>query len=170
MGSGGADGEIEGYVTAIAAFTPEERNLLARLPRWIVGAASAAHVDNAAKTRRKIEIGFISVANGRRFGNAFVTEVSALAMRVFDEDPKKSGVDPSTAEGCDAILEHARTAWTLLRTKAEPADTLAYRRYLLEVTDDVINATRSDEVLGFGGVQIHPTEKAFRDRLAGVLR
>jgi hypothetical protein len=157
-------------VTAIAGFTPEERNLLVRLPRWIVGAASAAHVENATKTRRKIEIGFISVANGRRLGNAFVTEVSVLAMKVFDEDPKKSGVDPNTAEGCDAIIEHARTVWTLLRTKAEPADALGYRRYLLEATDDVINAVRSDERLGFGGVQIHPAEKAFRDRLAAVLR
>lgn len=156
-------------MTAISGFTPEERDLLVRLPRWIVGAASAAHVDNATKTRRKVETGFISVANGRRFGNAFVTEVAHLAMNVFDEDPAKSGINPTTAAGVEAILGQAGTAWNLLRTKAEPADAAAYRRWLLEVTADVIGAVRVDERLGFGGVHIHPAEKEFRDRLARVL-
>ncbi len=156
-------------MTAISAFTPDERNLLVRLPRWVVGAASAAHADNAAKTRRKIETGFISVANGRRFGNAFVTEVARQAMNVFDEDPAKSGIIPSTAAGVDAILGHAGTVWNLLRTKAEPGDAATYRRWLLEVTADVIAAVRVEERLGFGGVHIEPAEKAFRDRLAQAL-
>ncbi len=156
-------------MTAISAFTPDERNLLARLPRWVVGAASAAHADNAAKTRRKIETGFISVGNGRRFGNTFVTEVARQAMNVFDEDPAKSGINPSTTAGVDAIVGHASAAWTLLRTKAEPADATAYRRWLLEITADVIGAVRAEERLGFGGIHIHPAEKAFRDRLAQAL-
>ncbi len=155
-------------MTAISAFTADERNLLVRLPRWIVGAASTAHADNAAKTRRKVETGFISVANGRRFGNAFVTEVARHAMNVFDEDPAKSGINTSTAAGVDAVFGHASTVWNLLRTKAEPADAAAYRRWLLEVTADVIGAVRIDERLGFGGVHIHPAEKEFRDRLAQV--
>jgi hypothetical protein len=156
-------------VTAISGFTQDERNLLARLPRWIVGAASAAHVDNPAKTRRKVETGFISVANGRRLGNAFVTEVAREAMKVFDEDPAKSGIDTTTAAGIDGVVGHASAAWTLLRTKAELADASAYRRWLLEVTADVIGAVRADEKLGFGGIHIHPAEKAFRDRLAQAM-
>jgi hypothetical protein len=156
-------------VTAISEFSQEERDLLVRLPRWVVGAASAAHADNAAKTRRKMETGFISVANGRRFGNAFVTEVARLAMNVFDEDPAKFGVNTSTAAGVDAVLGHVATAWNLVRTKAELADAGAYRRYLLDITADVIGAVRVDERLGFGGVHIHADEKSFRDRLAQTM-
>lgn len=156
-------------MTAISGFSQEERNLLTRLPRWVVGAASAAHADNAAKTRRKIETGFISVANGRRFGNAFITEVSRLAMKVFDEDPAKSGIDTSTPAGVDGVLGHVSTAWVLLRTKADLADAAAYRRWLLEITADVIGAVRVDDRLGIGGVHIHPNERSFRERLAQVL-
>ena len=156
-------------MTSALGLTDEERNLLVRVPRWVVGAASAAHVGSAGKTRHEIENGFLSVANGRKLGNPVVAELAGAAMNVFDQDPKKSGVDPSSAAGRDAIIEHAKAAWNILRTKATPIDAAAYRRWLLNVTDEVITAVRADEHLGFGGVLIHPDEQSFRDRLSEAM-
>ena len=154
-------------MTAVADFTEEERNLLVRLPSWIVAAASAAQHDNAARTRSEVEAGFVAVANGRQSPNPLVVEIASLTMGVFDD--KRAAVDVSTGAGIDGVLDQARAAWQLLRTKANAADASAYGRWLLDITDDVISAARSDDVLGFGGLLVTPAEQQFRDRLAQLL-
>jgi hypothetical protein len=63
-------------VTMMASFAQAERNLVVRLPRWIVGAASAVQPDNAARIHRELEAGFLAVANGRLAGNPFLTEIA----------------------------------------------------------------------------------------------
>ncbi len=150
-------------------FTPEERNLLIRLPRWVAGAASAAHHEGLARTRQKLEKGFLSVANGRKAANPLIAELAAGTVRVYDEDPNASGIDPSTEAGTEQIIQYALTAVTILRAKADPPDARAYRRFLLAVTDDVITGMRN-ELLGIGGAQVHPKEREFRDRLAAITR
>ena len=94
---------------------------------------------------------------------------AAGAVRVYDDDPKASGIDPGTEAGAEQVIQYALTAVTILRTKAEPADAAAYRRFLLVVTDGVITGLRN-ELLGIGGLQIHPTERDFRERLAAITR
>jgi hypothetical protein len=153
-----------------AQFTVEERNLLVRLPRWIVGAASAAHTDTAGKTQQEINTGLVSVANGRKLGNALVAELADAAIRVYDDDLKQSNIDPSTPAGRDQILSYAQLAVNILRQKAEAADATTYRRWLIEITDDVISAVDSDRRFGFGGTLVHADEQAFRDRLRDVTR
>lgn len=152
-------------MVATAEFTPEERNLLVRLPRWVVGAASAAHTDRAARTRREIENGFLSVAAGRQLGNPLVAELADACLKIFDEDLKLSGIDPYTTEGRDLVLQYAKMAVDILRAKAEPIDATVYRRWLLSITDDVITVVKT-----FGGAQIHPDDRAFRQRLADITR
>lgn len=151
-------------MTVVADFTDDERNLLVRLPRWIVAAASAAQPDNTARTHTEVEAGFIAVANGRQNSNSLVAEIADLTMAVFDD--KRF----TTLEGgLDGALVHAAAAWQLLRTKAHAAEASAYGRWLLDITDDVIRAARSDDVLGFGGTMVTPAEQQFRDRLAQTL-
>jgi hypothetical protein len=156
-------------VTARSEFTAEERNLLVRLPRWVVSAASAIHEEGVARTRQKLENGFLAVANGRAMGNALIAELGATALKVYDEDPKTSGVDPATAAGRDLVIGYAQTAMAILRAKAEEADASTYRRWLLDITDFVITDVRHERI-GFGGVRVHPDEKQFRDRLSAVTR
>lgn len=156
-------------MTARSEFTPEERNLLVRLPRWVVGAASAVHDDGAARNQQKIDNGLLAVANGRINDNPVVADLAVEAVKVYDDDPKAAGVDPTTPEGRDLVVGYAQTAITILRTKAEDADALAYRRWLLDITDFVITDVRHERI-GFGGVHVHPDEKQFRDRLSQVTR
>jgi hypothetical protein len=56
-----------------------------------------------------------------------------------------------------------------VRARVTAAEAVAYARWLLDITDEVINAARSDGVLGVGGVLVTPAEQRFRDRLALVL-
>jgi hypothetical protein len=149
-------------VAATAEFTAEERNLLVRLPRWVVDAAVAA---GGLRSRHDADNGFLSVANGRRLDNALVAELAGDAVKVYDQDPRKSGVDPSTQAGTELIIGYAQTAMSILRTKAEEADASTYRRWLLTITDDAITTVRT-----IGGVHTHPDQRAFRERLAEVTR
>jgi len=156
-------------VTARSELTAEERNLLVRLPRWLVGAAGTVHDDGAARNQQKIDNGLLAVANGRTNDNPVVADLAVEAVKVHDDDPKAAGGDPTTPEGRDLVVGYAQTAITILRTKAEDADALAYRRWLLDITDFVITDVRHERI-GFGGVHVHPDEKQFRDRLSQVTR
>jgi hypothetical protein len=151
-----------------AAFSEEERTLLVRMPRLIVAAASAAEEDSASRTAQEVEAGFIAVANGRDTGNAFVAEIARRAMENFDNRVVARLV--RDAAGTDAILDQLRTAWQYLKLKAAPADAAAYARWILTITDDVITAVRSGDVLGMGGVLVSDSENAFRERVLAVLR
>lgn len=142
-------------------FTAEERNLLVRLPRWVIDAARAV----GGRGHQEGDTGFLSVANGRKLNNALIAQLAEEALRVYDQDPRKSGVDTSTPDGVELVLGYAQRAMLILRGKAEEADASAYRRWLLTVTDDAITTIRT-----LGGVQIQPDQKAFRDRLADLTR
>ena len=112
-------------VAATSEFTAEERNLLVRLPRWVVGAASAAHAEGPAPTRRKLENGFLAVANGRDMGNTLLRELADASVKIYDEDPQRSGIDPTTAQGTELVVGYSQTAMSILRAKAEPEDAAA---------------------------------------------
>jgi hypothetical protein len=161
--------EIEGDVTVRSEFTVEERNLLLRLPRWVVGAACVVHDEGATRNRQKLDNGFLAVANGRDMGNPLIAELAAAAIKIYDEDPKASGVDPAIAQGRELVIGYAQTAMNILRAKADETDAATYRRWLLNITDYVIADVRHERI-GFGGVHVHPDEKQFRDRLAAVTR
>jgi hypothetical protein len=150
-------------VSGLGSFALAERDLLVRLPRWIVGAASAVQPDNAARTHRELEAGFLAVANGRLAKDPFLTEVANGTLDIFDEE------SPIETSGVDTVLEKASEAWQLLRARVSPAEAAAYARWLLDITDEVISAARSDGVLGVGGLLISPAEQRFRDRLAQIL-
>lgn len=156
-------------MTVRSEFTAEERNLLVRLPRWVVGAASTVHDEGSSRNQQKVDNGFLAVANGRDMGNPLIAELASAAIKVYDEDPKASGIDPSTAEGRELVIGYGQTAMNILCAKAEEADATTYRRWLLNITDFVITDVRHERI-GFGGVHVHPAEKQFRDRLSAVTR
>jgi hypothetical protein len=161
--------EIEGDVTVRSELTAEERNLLVRLPRWVVGAASLVHDEGATRNRQKLDNGFLAVANGRDMGNRVIADFATAAIKVYDDDPKASGVDPATVEGRDLVIGYAQTAMNILRGKADEDDAATYRRWLLDITDYVIADVRHERI-GFGGVHVHPDEKHLRERLSAVTR
>lgn len=157
-------------MTTRAAFTAEEWNLLVRVPRWLVGASSAAETDSSQRTHAEIEAGFIAVAGGREMGSALVSEIAQACMGFFDSNQAQevSFADPDL--GLGTVLERIRSAARILREKAAPEDAATYRKWLIAVTDVVINAARTGDKLGFGGVAVTEAEQRFRDQVVLALQ
>lgn len=158
-------------MTTSADFATDEWNLVVRLPRWVVAAASCAQHDLAYRTNHEIEAGFVASANGRQSGNAFVTAVAVEAMRVFDDRSVLAGIDFGDRNAAIAtVLDLVAAANRVVTAKADPPDVSAYRRWLVDITDVVIAAARSGDILGFGGRLVTPSERSFRDRLVLTLQ
>jgi hypothetical protein len=158
-------------VTDRATFTADEWDQLVQLPRLVVAAASAAQHDLAYRTTREIEAGYIASANGRQTGNAFVTAVARDTMRIFDEPSTVATTDFADREaGIVSVLAQVRTVNQLMKSKADIGDAMAYRGWLLAITDVVITAAKSGDFLGIGGTVVTKSEHRFRDRLLVVLQ
>jgi hypothetical protein len=158
-------------VTTKAEFTRDEWDSLVQLPRWVCAAASAAQRDLAYRTTIEVEVGLLSSAHGRNMGNAFLAEVAADTLHIYDDRTVAAAIEFTDVEsGIVEVLDRAAAVHALLGAKAAPADAAAYRHWLLTVTDDVISAARTGDFLGFGGKLVTAAEHRFRDRLATVLQ
>ena len=155
-----------------AGFAADEWDRVVRPPRWIVAAASAAQQDLAYRTNHEVEAGFIASADGRELGNAFVTEVAIADDAYFYDD--RAGLHTieftDRETGIVSVLDLVRAVNQLLKANVEVADAMAYRKWLLNITDVVISAARSGDFLGFGGSMVTASEHRFRDRLVLVLQ
>lgn len=152
-------------MTTRAAFTAEEWNLLVRVPRWLVGASSAAETDSTQRTHAEMEAGFIAVASGREMGSPLVSEIAQECMGFFDSSQAKEISFTDTEVGLATVLERIRGTAQVLRAKADPSDAATYRKWIIDITDVVINTARSGDKLGFGGVAVTPAEQHFRDQV-----
>jgi hypothetical protein len=158
-------------VTTRSAFAKDEWDRLVQLPRWVVAAASAAQRDLPYRTNIEIEAGLIASARGRDTGNAFVAEVGSDTLRIFDDRSTVSAIEfKDTESGIATVLDRVGGVNQMLGAKADPADVMAYRNWLLAITDVVISAARTGDILGFGGQLVTASEHRFRDRLAHVLQ
>ena len=158
-------------MTTRGNFATDEWDLVVQLPRWIVAAASAAQHDLTYRTNHEVEAGFVASANGRHSGNAFVNEVAAETMGIFDKRSVVAGTDFNDRDAATAnVLERVGLVNRMVTAKAAPDDGAAYRRWLVEIADVVISAARSGDILGFGGQMVTAAEHTFRDRLVLALQ
>jgi hypothetical protein len=158
-------------VTSKTQFAMDEWQRLTQLPRWVVAAASASQQDLAYRTNIEVEAGLIASANGRQVGNDFVTEVATDTMKIFDDRSTVRAIDFSDRDAAiTVVLDRVRDVNQLLKTKADLGDAMAYRQWLVAITDVVISAARTGDVLGFGGQRVTALEHNFRDRIVQVLQ
>ena len=158
-------------MTTRSDFSNDEWAALVYLPRWVVAAASASQLDRPNRTKVEVEAGLIASAQGRDSGNAFVAEVGADTLRVFDDPGAVSAIEfADTESGIQTVLAQVEVVNRVLAERAAIPDAMAYRRWLLAITDVVIAAARSNDFLGFGGQLITESEQRFRDRLALVFQ
>jgi hypothetical protein len=158
-------------VTTRADFTNDEWELLVQLPRWVVAAASAAQHDTPYRTNIEMEAGYIAAAKGRQIDDAFVADLANETMRLFDARGTVRAIEfRDRATAIVSVLERVRTANQVIKDKADVSSAMAYRRWLLAITDVVISAARTGGFLGFGGELVTTAELAFRDRLVLALQ
>jgi len=99
------------------------------------------------------------------------TQFSMVPMNLLTAGATADYID-SGSWGDKAIKEAKKvgTVNKLVTEKAGPEDVAAYRNWLISITDVVISAARSGDVLGFGGQLVTASEHNFRDRLVLALQ
>jgi hypothetical protein len=179
------------------AFPHGEWNLLTRLPRQVMIAATSAEPDSPRRTVAEGLSGLDAIAAGRRSDSDLVRAVVAAIYagteqrhgqhpdpgqrrldqpdarteprRADDEDLPVAEEFRDRAAGLADTLDACRRATDLLAIRADPADSAAYRQWVESIAVRVCDAARSGGVLGFGGDLRSAAEEAFLADLAEAL-
>lgn len=158
------------------AFTGDELLSLAALPHLIGAAAASVSPSGVFGTAKEFFANSRALLEGaesypqNRLIRQLVpgiaeshSEATASVQKVRDwtaDRLKASGVDSSDKLRALAIGE-ARTAATLLATKASPEEAREYGQWAVAVAERVAQAASEGGFLGFGGERITAAERAF---------
>jgi hypothetical protein len=149
----------------------QEWDLLTRLPRRVLVAATSAEPDSARHTVAEGLAGIEAIAAGRTASSALVRAVVAEIYAEVDGDDEHPVAEEFTqrAAGIAAVLGECRTAARVLADRTTPADAKAYRDWLEAIATAVCAAARTGGLLGVGGVAISAAERQFLDELHRAL-
>src|SRR5262245_22803569 len=133
-----------------AAFTPQEWELLVRLPGQVVIAATSAEPDHPKRTVAEGLAGLDAIAAGLSSENQLVRNVvsTIYAERSTDAPSAEEFADPS--EGLAMVLMACHEAAALLDSRAYPQDRLAYQDWVASIASRVCEASRTGGVFGMG--------------------
>jgi hypothetical protein len=139
----------------------QEWELLTRLPRRVLVAATSAEPDSARQTVAEGLAGIAAIAAGRTADSALVRAIVSEIYAEVDDDPAVAEEFTDRASGIAVVLAECHTAARILAERTTPADADAYREWLGEIAEAVCRASRSGGLLGIGGVPISPAEREF---------
>lgn len=150
----------------------QEWELLVRLPRRVLVAATSAERDSGKHTVAEGLAGIESIAAGRALNSRFVRQVVAA---IYAEQDTADDEAPAAEEfhdpqvGIAAVLEEAGAAIRVLNDRMPLTDTQAYGHWLLSIATAVCEAARSGGFLGLGGATVSIAEQRFLDDLREAL-
>lgn len=153
------------------AFAPDEWELLTRLPARVMIAATSAEPASAARTVAEGIAGLDAIAAGGGSDSSLVRAVVGTIYTEADRDDEVPAAQELTdrAAGLAGVLAACRTAAVLLRTRAGPVDSAAYRQWLRTIAARVCGAPRGDGPPSNGGSRTSPAEQRFLDDLGTAL-
>ncbi len=157
-----ASGQSRSY----AAFSPEEWELLVRLPGQVVIAATSAEPDGARRTVAEGLAGLDAIAAGRTSQNPLVRNVVATIYAEHDDAQPAAEEFVDRAGGLAAVLMSCHRAAGLLGERGSVEDRHAYQEWLRTIAERVCNAATTGGVLGLGGERISAAEAEFLDDMA----
>lgn len=155
---------------ATPAFPAAEWRLLTRLPARVVVAATSAEPDSPRRTVAEGLAGLEAIAGGRVFDSDLVRAVAAAIYAESTDDTPAAEEFTDREAGVAEVLAGCREASEILAARADPADSAAYRQWVQSVAVRVCGASRTGGLLGVGGEQVSPAERAFLDNLATALQ
>lgn len=153
-------------------FSDDEWGLLVGLPQAVLTAATGAESDSARRTVAENAAGLEALAAGRESPSPLVAAVAQeLVSRVGDPEVGEElpVIEPDDPKGMIAdVLNRARTVSILLGGKVDEGNAGAYKHWLLNIAEQVVNAAPSGGLLGIGDL-VSDSERRFRDELSHVL-
>ncbi|MER7417700.1 hypothetical protein ABT346_13115 [Micromonospora peucetia] len=144
-----------------AVYSAAEWDLLTSLPGRVIVAAAAP---GPGRPRPGVDAGLAgldAVAAGRAFDSDLVRAVVAT---IYARHDGAAGPGDLPADVVD-LFAACRAATRVLRSRADPADSAAYRQWVQSVAARVCRAA----TVGAPGLPPAPADRHFLDRLGGAL-
>ncbi len=155
-----------GPARGFAPFSPEEWELLVRLPGQVVIAATSAEADGARRTVAEGLAGLDAIAAGRASANQMVREVVATIYAENDDAQPAAEEFADRAAGLAAVLMSCHRAAGLLADRGTDRDRLDYQAWLQSIAERVCGAATSGGLMGIGASQVSMAEAQFLDDLS----
>jgi hypothetical protein len=150
-----AGGHRAGSLTT-AVYTAAEWDLLTDLPGRVLVAAASAGPGRPPRGVAAGLAGLDAVAAGRAFDSDLVR---AVVSAIYARHDGGTARDERLTDVVD-LLAACRAVVRLLRRRADPADSAAYRQWVESVAARVCRA---------GDVGVSPADRRFLDRVGGAL-
>ncbi len=93
----------------------------------------------------------------------------AKEQRSIMMDLLKSKNIRSAEQLSEIILDHCKTAISILEEKESPEVVADYKKWILGIAENVANAAKEGGFLGFGGEKFSEKEQILFDKLKGIL-
>jgi hypothetical protein len=150
-------------------FTPAEWDILIRLPRRVLIAATSAERDTAKHTVAEGLAGIEAIAAGRASPSRLVRDVVAAIYAEPDEDSPVGEEFADPTAGIASVLTECRYAVRLLAERTPGEDAAGYRRWLTDIATTVCTAARTGGLPGVDATRASEAERRFLDDLARAL-
>ena len=152
-----------------ASYSAAEWRLLTRLPGRVIVAATSAGSDNPVRAVTEGLAGLDGIAAGRAFDSDLVRAVVAAIYAESDDGQSMPTRAADSDNGLADVLRSCRAAVEALASRADPADSAAYRQWVQSVAARVCRAAGTDGRPRPFGDPVGPAERRFLDRLGEAL-
>jgi hypothetical protein len=156
-------------VVSALQFAPAEWDLLARLPRRVLIAATSVEHESTRHTVAEGLAGIEAIAAGRASSSRLVRDVVAAIYAEPDDDAPVAEELADPRAGVAGMLAECRTAARLLADRTPAIDAAAYRGWLSDIAAIVCAAARTGGMSGSGSTAVSTAEQMFLDELAAAL-
>jgi hypothetical protein len=146
-------------------FAGNEWDLLVRLPRQVLIAATSAEPEGARHTVAEGLAGIDAIAAGRGSDNALVRAVVGTIYTERDDGAPTAGEFIDREAGIAAVVAAARVAADIIVERSSAADRAAYRDFVASIAARVCGAAGGP---GAGGGAVSEAEQRFMDELAAA--
>jgi hypothetical protein len=144
--------------------------LLTHLPARVMIAAAASGAPVASRTVAEGIAGLDAIAAGRASSSDLVRAVAATIYAEPDRDRPAAEQVPAAPLAGAQVLAECRAASTVLRARARPVDSAAYRHWLETIAARVCGASRNGKISCVAGVRARAAEHQFLAALSAALR
>lgn len=162
-------------------FTSEEQAVLTSLPN-LIGSAMVFAEGSGLGTVKEMIATSRSFLSGKEFtGNEIISGIlpnvqsmgeamsDSREMRTTITDRLKSHEVRSKEQLRDLALQDAAEVAGILNAKAQPAEAEEYKKWILDIAEEVSKSAKEGGFLGFGGTQISQGEQELFAEVANAL-
>lgn len=163
-------------------FSEDEQVMLASLPTLIGTAMSLAAGSGMGTIKEMFSSAQSVMAGAKEFSsNAIIAGILPIAEGLSDSMTKAKELRAKLQESLKAqevktkeqlqqlVIDNCKKVNELLKSKAEPQEAAEYKKWSLDIAENVAKSASEGGFLGFGGTQLSDSEKKLFSDIASSL-